>query len=189
MTNLIAIRTETGYTYTLTTYALKYLIEAELMFGPRTSEYEYVGVELNESGPPRVWYPHNKYIIIQVTPSTANNTTQAIFQIAHEVIHVLSPNGRATTNNLEEGLASYFSKMVTERDTGDTSYALNSLQLSKYLKPLELVENLLAIDPDSIKKLRVIQPKLSDITTKDFLDAGLQVPRDLIDELLRTMDY
>ena len=189
MRNLIAIPTHKGFTWTLSTYALKYLLEAESLYGTRTKDYEYAGVELNETGPPKVWYPWNKFILIQVSQTTANNTRQAIFQIAHEVVHVLSPNGRPTTNNLEEGLATYFSKIVTDRDTGDNLYATNCIQLTKYLKPFQLVEKLLATDPDAIKKLRKFQPVIGTITKQNFLDAGLNLEDDIIDELIKPMEY
>jgi hypothetical protein len=189
MTNLIARPTHTGHTWTLTTYALKYLFEAETLYGTRTNHFEYMGLELNAAGPPKVWYPLNKYIIIQVSQSTANDTTQAIFQIAHEVVHVLSPNGQPTTNNLEEGLATYFSKIVTDRDTGDNSYATNCIQNTKYLKPFELIVKLLTADSDAIKKLRKFQPVIGSVTKQDFLDAGINIEDNIIDELIKPMEY
>jgi len=189
MTNLIARPTHTGHTWTLTTYALKYLVEAETLYGTRTNDFVYMGLELNEAGPPKIWYPWNNYVVIQVSQSTANDTRQAIFQIAHEVIHVLSPNGQPTTNNLEEGLATYFSKIMTDRDTGDITYATNTIQPTKYLKPFELVEKLLASDPDAIKKLRKFQPIIGTITKQNFLDAGINIADDIIDELIKPMEY
>lgn len=189
MKNLIAFPIHTGYSWTLTTYALKYLLEAESLYGTRTKDYEYVGLELNDNGPPRVWYPMNKYIVIQVSQSTANDIRQAIFQIAHEIVHVLSPNGQQTTNNLEEGLASYFSKIVTDRDSGDNAYAFNSIQSTKYLKPYQLVDKLITFDSDSIKKLRNIQPILGQITKQTFIDAGISLADDTINELVKQMEY
>jgi hypothetical protein len=189
MTNLIARPTHTGYTFTLTTYALKYLVEAETLYGTRTDDFEYMGLELNETGPPKVWYPCNKYIVIQVSQSTVNDTRQAIFQIAHEVVHVLSPNGQLATNNLEEGLATYFSKIVTDRDSGDKNYATNSIQSTKYFKPFELVEKLLTSDPYAIKKLRKFQPVIGSITKQNFIDAGINLEEGIIDELIEPMRY
>lgn len=67
MKNLVAFPTHNGFTWTLTTYALKYLIEAKSLYGKRKSDYRYVGLELNENRPPKVWYLWNKYIVIQVS--------------------------------------------------------------------------------------------------------------------------
>jgi len=128
-------------------------------------------------------------IVIQVSQSTANDTRQAIFQIAHEVVHVLSPNGQPTTNNLEEGLATYFSKILTDRDTGDNLYATNSIQPTKYFKTFELVNKLLTSDPDAIKKLRKFQPVIGSISKQNFVDAGINLGDDLIDELIKPMEY
>lgn len=189
MKNLIAFPTHTGYTWTLTTYALKYLLEAESLYGARTNDYEYVGLELNEKGPPSVWYPWTKYIAIQVSQVCANDTKEAIFQIAHEVVHVLSPNGQKATNNLEEGLATYFSKLVTDRDSGDNSFAINSILTTKYFKPYQLVDKLMTFDPDAIKRLRNIQPVISQITRQTFIDAGITLADDIIDELVKPMEY
>lgn len=189
MKNLIANPTQTGFTWTLTTYALKYLLEAENLYGARTKDYEYVGVELNETGPPKVWYLWNKYIVIQVSQTTASDTKQAILQIAHEVVHVLSANGQPTTNNLEEGLATYFSKIATDRDTGDTSYAINSIETTKYIKPYELVDKLMSSDPDAIKKLRNKEPVLGRISKQTFTDAGIVIDDDIINELIKPMEY
>ena len=189
MKNLIAIPTQTGFTWTLTTYSLKYLLEAESLYGTRTKDYEYVGLELNETGPPRIWYPWINFIVIQVSQMTTNDTREAIFQIAHEVVHVLSPTGQLTTNNLEEGLATYFSKIVTDRDSGDSSYAINAIQTTKYFKPYKLVDKLIIFDPDAIKKLRKIQPVIGQISKQTFIDAGIALADNIIDELIKPMEY
>lgn len=189
MINIIAKPTTDGYTFTLSTYALKYLLEAETLYGERTKDYIFGGVELNENGPPKVWYPYSKFVVIQVSQSTSINVKQAIFQIAHEVVHVISPNGLTTTNNLEEGLSTYFSKVVTDRDTSDVTYAMNSITPTKYFYPYELVTKLIIARPDAIKELRKIQPIIGKITKQDFQTAGLNIDESLIDELVKPMDY
>jgi hypothetical protein len=178
-----------GYTYTFTTLVMKYLIEAEELFGKRLSNYEYMGIELNEDGPPQIWYPQGKYVVIQVSQSVMDSYPQAIFQISHEVIHLLSPNGRPNTNNLEEGLATYFSKIMTDRDSGDVNYAFGNIQKSKYFRPFEIVSALLAVDPEAVKKLRAIQPSIGEITKQNFIDLGIELDEGIIDELLEIMQY
>ncbi|MFD2247288.1 hypothetical protein [Pontibacter ruber] len=178
-----------GYTYTLTTYATKYLAEAESLYGPRMTNYIYAGIELVAEGGPRTWYPQNKYVVIQLTHSTASNLRQGIFQLSHEVIHLLSPNGMSTTNNLEEGLATLFSKKVTDRDTGDEDYAEISIAPTKYYYPYTLVSQLLDINPDAVIELRKVQPMISSITKGDFLKANLEIPEELIEELVKPMEY
>jgi hypothetical protein len=189
MINLIAKPTTNGYTYTLTTYALKYLLEAECMFGPRTSDYTYAGIEFIETGPPKIWYPNFKFVVIQLSKTTAYDFKQGIFQLGHEVIHILSPNGQPTTTYLEEGLATFFSKLVTDRDTGDTSYAIDSITPTKYKNSYEFVKNLLQINSNSIIELRKVQPVIGQIIKDDFTKANLLIPDNLIEKLIRPMDY
>lgn len=190
MQNLVAHPIPMGHTWTLTTYALKYLDELEQLYGPRTTTYIYGGVELIQTGPPKVWYPMNKYVVVQVTASTAAYLPQALFQLAHEMVHVLSPNGQATTNILEEGLATWFSKLATDRDSRDPNYAEPNIAASKYKVPFDMVSQLLAIDGDAIKKLRNVQPVLGLVSVADFPAAGLRsVPDELVQNLVAPMVY
>jgi hypothetical protein len=189
MRNLIAKPIPNGYSSTLTTYALKYLLEAEGIYGQRTNDFIYGGVELNELGPPKIWYPYGKFVVIQVSYPSVFFLPQAIFQISHEVIHVLSPNGKETTNNLEEGLATYFSKIITDRDSGDPNYAINSINPTKYLVPYTLVSDLFIAQPNAIAELRKVQPVIDRITQEDFKKANINIAEELICELLKPMDY
>jgi hypothetical protein len=47
--------------------------------------------------------------IVQLSNESRDNRDQALFQLAHETVHVLSPVDVGTTTALEEGLATYFS--------------------------------------------------------------------------------
>lgn len=189
MQNLIAHPIPNGHSWTLATYAIKYIEEVEQLYGPRTHTYIYGGVEFIPAGPPKVWYPLNKYVVVQLTSSAALDLKQGIFQLAHEIVHVLSPNGQATTNNLEEGLATYFSKVATDRDTNDPAYALHCITLTKYLLPFTLVAQLLATVPDAIQRLRAIQPVLGLVRKEDFAQAAIAVDPALVDELVKPMVY
>lgn len=190
MQHLIAHPTPKGYTYTITTYALKYLDELEQMYGPRASTFIYGGVELITNGPPMVWYPGGRYVVVQLTISTTTNLPQAIFQLAHEMVHVLSPHGQHITNNLEEGIATWFSKVATDRDSGNPNYATPAIATSKYQVPFNMVTQLLAMDADAIKKLRTVQPVLGLINAADFTTAGLGlVPAKLVQDLISPMIY
>jgi hypothetical protein len=189
MQNLIAHPIPNGHSWTLATYAIKYIEEAEQLYGSRTQTYIYGGVEFIADGPPKVWYPLNKYVVVQLTSSAALDLKQGIFQLAHEIIHVLSPNGQATANNLEEGLATYFSKVATDRDTGDPAYALHCITLSKYLLPYTLVSQLITAVPDAIQRIRAVQPVLGLVTKQDFVQAGIVVNPGLVDDLVKPMVY
>ena len=86
----------------------------ESRYGPRDRNWTLLGVEFTVRKTPQVWYPTfdgiGEAIIIQLTRSAATNERQALFQLAHEVVHLLSPAGPgARASVLEEGLATYTS--------------------------------------------------------------------------------
>ncbi len=105
---------ENGYTWTLTSRLGDALRMAESLYGERDRSWTILGVEFSGAGPPQVWYPGSfngrRDVIVQLTRSAASNEVQALFQLAHEVIHLLAPSGRPDTATVfEEGLASHFS--------------------------------------------------------------------------------
>ena len=110
---LLANPTGTGYTWTLTSRVAQALKEAEKHYGKRDKSWTILGVEFTSKGQPQVWYPYSgdneKFIIVQLTQQASCNDKEALFQLSHEVIHLLSPAGGEKTTVLEEGLATYFS--------------------------------------------------------------------------------
>ena len=59
-------------------------------------------------------YPHivylysgNNHISINLTVSTKNDCQQRLFQLSHEVVHLLNPNGSMSASYFEEGFATY----------------------------------------------------------------------------------
>lgn len=175
--------------HTLTTLALTYLIEAEKLYGKKTQQYEYGGIELTNDDNPRIWFPFPKFVVIKVTKDCLHDIRTAIFQISHEVIHILSPTGQPVTNVLEEGLATYFSKKVTDRDTGDNNFAMTSISSTPYFRPYQLVNQLLEQNPNAITELRKIQPTLGNLTENDFKAANINFDKNLIAELVSPMKY
>lgn len=175
-----------GLGWTLTTYALKYLNELETTYGRRTGVLPYGGVELIPSGRPNVWYPFEAYIVARLHDSVLNSLPQAIFQLSHEMVHVLCDGGpHKTAIQLEEGFAVWFSKLATDRDSGYPNYADVSIAADvTYQGAFNLVTQLLGIDSDAIKKLRGVQPKLGSVSAADFKSAGLVVPDTLVSDLL-----
>lgn len=169
--------------------AEKYLSEAVQKYGPLIPGFKFAGVILVSDGPPKVSFPTPGEILIHLTESVVNYEPQAIFQLAHEVVHVISPAGQAITNNLEEGVATYNSKLMTDRDSDDLTYTDRGIKGTKYAEPLNKVQELLNIDPEAIKKIRELQPKLLKVTPEDFKNAGLNVPQKLVEYLLKPMEY
>jgi hypothetical protein len=173
-------------------YILKtsqFLEEAQKKFGTKLEEYIFEGIEYHDKGP-TIWYPKKpKTIKIHLTKSTLSSQIQGVFQLSHEVVHLLSPNGKSVTNNLEEGLAVYFSIEITNRESGNLDYAMNSILQSNYLESYRLVDKLLQTNPDSIKILREVQPVLALLTKDDFIKSGLNLESGFIDDLVKEMKY
>ena len=147
-----------GFSWTITSKLGHILRTAEEKYGPRDYTYTILGVEFNQDGHPRIWYPEDcKNVVIQISMDCINNLNRAVFQVAHEAIHCLCPTGRNTANVLEEGLADLFSIEYTLANGNGVWTASDQ----KYTDASELVKQLLSIDTEIIKKLRLIQPTIS----------------------------
>lgn len=101
-----------AYGWTLATRMGEFLSEAERRFGPRDTGWTLLGVELVSRGSPKIWYPilggEKRFIAVQVTVGAADDESRALFQLAHEVVHLLAPTGQANASRFEEGLATLF---------------------------------------------------------------------------------
>jgi hypothetical protein len=170
---------DSSYTWTIVTILGKALQEAEKCFGPRDKSYTILGVEICENCErAQVWFPvSKKYLVIQLNQV---NLGSAIYQMAHEVIHCISPIAPGSTSILEEGLAVYFSDLFSQK-YGCVSVICT--EDSAYLKAESLVIDLLKIDKDVIKKVRKIQPVISKITVKNFRKVNKKIPKKLLEEL------
>jgi hypothetical protein len=115
---------------------------------------------------------------IYISTSAIENETEAIFQISHEVIHLLSPTTFDNVSVLEEGLATFFSlfylKHLGLKETAN-SYLKHLSSESKYLKyydaykRIEIIDNLFG----EIKALREANKeiKFSDITGDNLISS------------------
>ena len=171
-----------GHSWTITSKLGHILRTAEEKYGPRDYTYTILGVEFNQDGHPRIWYPGNcKNVIIQISMNCINDINRAVFQVAHEAIHCLCPTGTKTTNVLEEGLANLFSIEYTLAN-GNGVWTSND---QKYTDASELVKQLLTFDQEIIKKLRLVQPTISSIDKDLVLKTNSNVPEDLADSLTK----
>lgn len=142
-----------GYDWTLTTILGRFLNEAEELYGPRDKEWTPLGIEF-AGDVPKVWFPRNgMHISIVLTESAASDPQEAIFELAHEVIHLLAPTHETPTIILEEGLATYFAHQMCAK------YAINRITTKlQYLDAEAKVKSLMQLYPDCIRMLRKIQP-------------------------------
>ncbi|NVZ16692.1 MULTISPECIES: hypothetical protein [Pseudomonas] len=167
-------------TWTLATRLANMLYKAEQLYGPRDLSWTVVGVEFG-TDIPSIWFPQpGKNVAIRLTTSALDSKETAYYELAHECIHLLSPAGRVVVPVIEEGLATVFSEDYYE----EVFQQKATTRMPSYAKAAALVRDLLSIAPDAILRIRSVQPAFTLITEKTFLDAGLSVPRALIDELL-----
>lgn len=169
-----------GHSWTITSKLGHIIRTAEEKYGPRDHSYTILGVEFNQDGHPRIWYPGNcKHIVIQISLNCIDDLNRAVFQVAHEAVHCLCPTGTKNANVLEEGLANLFSIEYTLAN-GNGVWTSND---QKYTDATELVKQLLSFDKEIIKKLRHIEPTISLIKKELILEINPQVPVDLAEKL------
>ena len=172
-------RVEGGFTWTLASQLGNMLREAEAEFGERDKDFTLLGVEFRD-GIPQVWYPGDcKDIVIQLGLDALGNFDKACYQLSHESVHLLSPNGGGAASNLEEGLATYFAQRYMLRNfqkimwTGLESYEVARAQ----------VGTLLSLNPEAILQIRIQEPALSRITPQIMESVCPSVPPMLAEAL------
>jgi hypothetical protein len=168
---------------TLTTYLGLFLREAEALAGPRDLSWTPIGIEFF-GDVPESWYPGNCHnVAIRLSVDTALHPNRALFQLAHEVVHLLSPSGkRNQALNLEEGFAAIFSReMLAKYNIGYCPGAVED----RYRAAHEDVRLLLTLDAHAIKKVRQIEPRLWKITPEIVTQAVPQVDAQLAARLCR----
>ncbi len=173
---ILANRTDAGFTWTVVSRLSDILKNAEQHYGKRDLSWTLLGVEFSNLKSPEIWYPfikdNRKHLIIQLTKSASKNEKEALFQLSHEVIHLLSPAGPEGSSVFEEGLASYFSIINLQK----LNYDINQDYISekKYRQAYQLIADLYKnfdqVDI-RIKQLRQQTRKISDITPKQFTKA------------------
>ena len=157
-----------SYAWTLTTRLGDMLQEAEKLFGKRDYCYTPIGVEFYDGEMPMVWYPgdckHCKHVAIRLLATAENNCCQALYQLAHETVHLLSPTGGSNANNFEEGVATWFSNYYL-KNNGFSDF---SLTVESYKRPLKIVKPYLCKDPCLVKIIRKKQPSFHKMTVEDL---------------------
>ena len=159
------------------TYLCVLLDEAEELFGPRLEPYPcmYTGINF-EGNRSQIYFwgkgknGRFKYVTIRLRKSCRANLKSAIFELAHECIHLLSPVLIAEDTNLEEGLACWYAKRwATRAPQAVPERALDPFRDSRYNNALEAVEKLLAVDEKVVMRIRQIEPDISKITAAQIL--------------------
>lgn len=164
------------WTWTLPLRLSNMLYLAEDLFGPRDRSYTPAGIGF-VSGIPHVFFPgetkqNRKHITIRLGLEAATDTPQAYYQLAHETVHLLSPEGMrakcGVTNNLEEGVATYYASYYMKMEMGQPNWHST---LPSYQKAFEKVAPLLDKDKYCIRDLRTVQPEFTKITEEQISNA------------------
>jgi len=157
------------------------LRDAQERFGERDQSYTILGFEFC-GDIPQLWYPGNcRHIVIQLTISCLTNLSQACYQLAHECIHLLSPSGGQHANVFEEGLANHFAHRYVQ----DTFHFDMPVTVPSYQAARSLIEQLLALNSDSVKTIRAKQPTIYRISSGDIRAGCPECARHLADHLAK----
>jgi|ERR1051325_8560065 hypothetical protein len=174
--NSLAIPIPDGYSWTLASRLGDMLFHAEAMFGSRDKSHTVLGVEFVKGDIPRIWYPKNcGNVVVQLTEHAMTDNNRACYQLAHEVIHLLAPTGRAVANVFEEGLATWFASWYMATQMGQPMWKPN---IPSYQAAMEAVRGLLETSPDAVKKLRATQPAISLLQPDDLRSAFTSLNQD-----------
>lgn len=169
-----------GYTWTLASRLGAMLQEVENLYGERDKSWTFVGVEFEKSGPQN-WFPGNcGNIAIQLNINALDNEVLAHYQLAHEVVHLLAPDGKSGAPNIEEGIATVYSEDFVWREHQQS----NLTNMASYIEAAASVRELLAFDEDAIKKLRAVEPSFKLMSADTFQTANLVYPKDKVAYLL-----
>lgn len=160
------------------------LADVEARYGPRDRSYTVLGIEFGP-GNPQLWYPGNRdHIVVQLDANALDNRDLALFQLAHECVHLLAPTGSAIAPVLEEGLATVYSEDYVRRETGRSV----SPDVPSYAHAALLVRRLLQIDSTAIRKLRVLEPSFVRMTPTHIQAVVTGVDAALANDLVAPFD-
>lgn len=154
-----------GGTYTLTTYLGVFPTNAEQIAGKRDMPWTILGVEFfgdeKDGAIPHTWFPENcRQIAVRLTRDVALDPPRALFQLAHQACHLISPSGQSgTAPNLEEGFATLVGHRLAEQHAG-----FRCPVSSKHVAACDMVRDLLVRWPSAIKDIRDQEPCFHKLT-------------------------
>ena len=167
------------YSLTLAQLTSVFLTEIEKLFGPRDPKFTYVGLEFDTThdAKPRIWFPHTGYpgretnepsrhVNIRLTGNAQNDANLAIWQLAHECVHLIDPwnievEGRQS-NVLEEGLATWYQNTIVQGVSLDDD--------PSYKEAKSLVEPYMPELAETVKHIRTQHSvRIGDIENPDLL--------------------
>lgn len=180
-----AMRIPNGYTWTLASRLGDMLYLAEDLLGPRDLTYTILGIEIGPDNP-RLWYPGNRHsVIVQLAPSAATDAAMACYQLAHETVHLLAPNGGGSATNLEEAVACYFAAYFMKSRFAQPAWHPD---IPSYSRALSVISQRMDADVRCIKRLRSRHLSFSDIKKEQLLSEFPDLGSGDLDFLLAKFD-
>ena len=142
----------------------KLLYDAEAQFGPRDMSWTILGIEFG-GAVPMVWYPqcYPRSVAVRSSEALVNSPAGAFSELAHEVVHLLSPTGGSGANNFEEGVATVFSE-----DQCMLLAIPPAIALPSYQAAANAVRRLLALDPNGVSTIRTTLPNFGSWTAANI---------------------
>ena len=182
------------YSLTLAQLTSVFLTEIEKLFGLRDPKFTYVGLEFDTShdAKPRIWFPHTGYpgretnepsrhVNIRLTGNAQNDANLAIWQLAHECVHLIDPwnievEGRQSSV-LEEGLAVWYQNTIVQGVSldDDPSYKEAKSLVEPYMP--ELAETVKHIRTQHNIRISAIDEP--DLLLRHFSEMDTKVANDL----------
>jgi len=150
--------------WSLTSRLGQMLVAVEKQFGERDKDFAILGIEFRTTGP-YTWQlkEGGKQVIMVLSSNCLSNKERALFQLAHECIHCLSPTSFNDVTVLEEGCATWFQEWYMNEVIKKPWHA----GTEKYVNAKEAVAKLIDIDYNIIDKLRKGR-SFSDVTPKEI---------------------
>ena len=156
----------------------------EAQFGPSVDEYQIDWIDFCKGGNPCLSYPpcaDHKSIRIQLVGPALQSADFARFQLAHELVHCLSPSGGPNAAIIEEGAATWF-QVYHNRKYVHENIVVND---PSYASVLNSYNQLLAHCDNPFGKLRAVEPHAYLFNTETFLKAGIFLKKSFRAHLLK----
>lgn len=168
------------------------LDDAQNLFGRMLDDWTFYGIEINNMPPCLVYYPDTGHITVSLSKKVISDEKQLLFQLSHEICHLLHPSRERespilyNTLVINEGISTYFSVFKIGQYFDCEEDLINNLKYyyKDYYFAYTCVKDLLQIDPDAIKILRKKVPRVDKLTESDFDILPHTVPKELIENLL-----
>ena len=149
--------------------ANKFLNYSQHLFCLRTAGHNLIDCWYHDDGP-EIFYPRPEQIAIRLSSDSQGVTDQIIYQLAHEVIHCISPSGGVHANVLEEGIAVFYSVITVKK------YGLVwEPSMASYKQARSILEPYLINHPLFIKMVRQQEQYIFKVSKDHLLNLDIDI--------------